>query len=237
MFSDNGTSFVGAEKEIARAYKQWRTEGILDRIGHRGTEWKFMTPAAPHQGGMYEAAVKSMKFHMKRVIGQRVMEYDQFRTLLCGIEAVMNSRPLSPLSDDPDDLQALTPGHFIIGEPLVSPPAFRYINEGKGSERKLWIERQKMMEHFWTRWTNEYLTTLQERKKWRREKENVKLGQLVLIRDENLPPAHWKLARIVDLLPGKDGLVRNVVVKTQNGAFKRPIQKLSILPIEPTQDE
>lgn len=233
LYSDNGTSFIGAEKEIARAYKEWQKDGTVDSIANRGTQWIFMTPAAPHQGGIYEAAVKSMKYHMKRIIGPRVMEYRQFQTLLCNIEAALNSRPLTPLTDDPDDLLALTPGHFLINRPFAAVPEFRYVNESNVEGKKLWIERQKMFKHFWERWHKEYLTTLQERKKWRREKENIKIGQLVIIRDENLPPTQWKMARIVELLPGKDGLVRNVLVKAKLGVvLKRPVQKLCILPVE-----
>lgn len=233
LYSDNGTSFVGAEKEIARAYKKWQEDGTIDGIARKGTRWIFMTPAAAHQGGIYEAAVKSMKHHLKRIVGARTMEYVQFGTLLCGIEAVLNSRPITPLSDDPDDMQALTPGHFLIGEPFVLPPSFQHANESHEEGRKAWNARKIMMEHFWERWRNEYLTTLQERKKWRKEKEGVKIGQLVLIRDETAPPAHWKMGRIADLLPGSDGLTRNVLVRTAKGAFKRPVQKLCILPIEP----
>lgn len=232
MYSDNGTSFIGAEREIARAFKEWQEDGTVDSIAKRGTQWIFMTPGAPHQGGIYEAAVKSMKYHLKRIVGARIMENRQFRTLLCQIEAILNSRPLTPLSDDPDDRQALTPGHFFADGPLVVPPPFQYMNESNLEGKKLWIERQKMLAHFWQRWQVEYLTTLQERKKWRREKENVKVGLLVLIRNENLPPAQWRLGRIVELLPGKDGLVRNVIVKTEKGAFKRPVQKICILPVD-----
>lgn len=232
MYSDNGTSFVGAEREIARAYKKWQQDGTVDSVAKRGTDWKFMTPGAPHQGGIYEAAVKSMKHHLRRVVGARLVEHQQFRTLLCNIEAVLNSRPLTPLTDDPEDIQALTPGHFLMGGPLVVPPPFRHMNDENSEGKKLWIERQKMLTHFWQRWQNEYLTTLQERKKWRREKENVKVGQLVLIRDETLPPAQWKLGRIIELFPGRDGLVRNVLIKTAKGELKRPVQKICILPID-----
>lgn len=191
-----------------------------------------MTPGAPHHGGIYEAGVKSMKHHLKRVTGTRTLEHRQFRTLLCNIEAIMNSRPITPLTDDPTDMQALTPGHFLINGPLIVPPPFRHVNEENLEGRKLWIERQKMLEHFWQRWKNEYLTTLQERKKWRREKENVKIGQLVLIRDENLPPTQWRLGRIAELLPGRDDLIRNVMIKTTRGTFKRPVQKICILPVD-----
>lgn len=232
LYSDNGTSFTGAEKEITRAYKKWQKDGTVDSIANKGTEWIFMTPAAPHQGGIYEAAVKSMKFHLKRVVGARILEYLQFITLLCSIEAVLNSRPLTPLSDDPNDIQALTPGHFLISEPLVLPPPFKYTTEKDVKGRKLWKMRQEMLEHFWNRWSNEYLTTLQERKKWRREKENVRIGQLVLLKDENSPPANWRLARIRELHPGKDGLIRNVTVETSTSILKRPVQKLCILPVD-----
>lgn len=232
MFSDNGTSFVGAEKEIARAYALWRKDGTLDKIAMEGTDWTFMTPAAPHQGGIYEAAVKSMKFHLRRIIGARMMEHEQLTTLLTDVEAILNSRPLTPLSDDPGDMQALTPAHFWNMEPLILPPSFRYTNDGDATGKKLWIERTRIVGHFWKRWENEYLTTLQERKKWRRERENVKVGQLVILKDENLPPAQWRIGRIQEIMPGKDGRVRNVVIKTENSTFKRPIQKLCILPID-----
>lgn len=129
LYSDNGTSFIGAEKAIATAYKRWQEEGIVDRIARTGTQWKFMTPAAPHQGGIYEAAVKSMKFHLKRIVGARIMERRQFARLLDRIEAVLNSRPLTPLTDDPNDLRALTPEHFLIGEEIVAPPPFEYAND------------------------------------------------------------------------------------------------------------
>lgn len=232
LYSDNGTSFVGAEKEISRAYKKWQQDGTVDSVARRGTSWNFMTPAAPHQGGIYEAAVKIMKHHFKRIVGPRVVEFRQLKTLLCKIEAVMNSRPLSALTDDPNDLNALTPGHFLVGEALVLPPPFEHVNEGDLEGRRLWREREKMFKDFWARWHDEVLTSMLERKKWRRERENVKVGQLVTIKDENLPPTHWKMARVVEIAPSTDNRVRNVFVKTETGTFKRPVQKLCLLPVD-----
>ncbi|XP_017477458.1 PREDICTED: uncharacterized protein LOC108367367 [Rhagoletis zephyria] len=169
MYSDNGTSFVGASKDIARAYERWRASDMFSELVLKGTEWHFMTPAAPHQGGIYEAAVKSMKHHLTRVIGQKCREYEQFLTLLAQIEAILNSRPLYPLSDDPLDVQALTPGHFLVGEPLALPPPFDIAPQPGTKGRKLWQERETMVTHIWQRWRNEYLTTLLERKRWRKE--------------------------------------------------------------------
>lgn len=236
LFSDNGTTFVGTDKELKRALQYWTEKESLDHLHSKGTEWHFMAPAAPHQGGIYEAAVKSMKFHLKRIIGQKILPYEQFHTLLTQIEAILNSRPLYPLNDDPNDMQALTPGHFPVGEPLITPLPFVIDPKPTTVGIRLWKERQQMVQHFWERWRNEYLVTLQERKKWRREKENMKVGQLVVLKNENFPPSSWAMGRVCELLPSKDGLVRTVIVETATNKFKRPVQKLCILPVdlEPT---
>lgn len=103
----------------------------------------------------------------------------------------MNSRPIHPLSDDPIDVQALTPGHFLVGEPIVLPPPFSIAPQPQNKFGvKVWKQRQRMVDHFWKRWQEEYLVTLQERKKWRREKESLRIEQLVLIKHENFPPAY-----------------------------------------------
>lgn len=236
LFSDNGTSFVGTEKELKKAMEYWTGKEMLDHLHSRGTEWQFMTPAAPHQGGIYEAAVKSMKFHLKRTIGVKILTYENLSTLLCQIEAILNSRPLNPLSDDPNDIQALTPGHFLVGEPLITPLPFIIDPKPQSIGIRLWRDRQKMVQHFWDRWKEEYLVTLQERKKWRREKENIKVGQLVVIKAENFPPTSWALGRVIEVIISRDGLIRNVVVQTATTQLKRPVQKLCILPIELEQN-
>lgn len=232
LYSDNGKNFVGAEKAIRTAMDSWLQQATMDHIHGKGTEWHFMSPAAPHQGGIYEAAVKSMKHHLKRVIGLSMLEHNQFVILLTQIEAILNSRPLHPLNDDPNDVRALTPGHFLVGEPMVLPTSFNVAEESKSHGAKLFKERQKMLMHFWERWRQDYLCTLQERKKWRKEKENLKIGQLVLLGNEKFPPAAWALGRVIELKASKDGLIRTAVVKTASSTFTRPIQKLCIIPTE-----
>ncbi|XP_031617636.1 uncharacterized protein LOC116337338 [Contarinia nasturtii] len=233
MCSDNGTTFVSTNKELKKAMEKWLDKDTLDHLHYKGTNWKFITPAASHQGGIYEAAVKSMKFHLKRIIGIKTLLYENFITLLAQIEAILNSRPLYPLKDDPTDIQALTPGHFLVGEPLILPLPFSIDPKPTTDRIRLWKDRQTMIKHFWQRWKEEYLTSLQERKKWRREQESMKIGQLVVLKSENHPPASWALGRIVELLPSKDGLVRNVIVETATNKFKRAVQKICILPVSP----
>lgn len=235
MYSDNGTSFVGAEKEIRRAYEKWFTDETFHALAERGTEWRFMTPAAPHQGGIYEAAVKSMKFHLKRVIGSRVLTHEQFTTLLTDVEGVMNSRPLHPLTDDSQDFRVLTPGHFLVMEPIIAQPPYHIEKHNDKIGLNLFNERQKVFEHFWKRWSEDYLTSLQQRKKWRHEKENIKVGQLVLLKAENFPPSQWAMGRIIKVLPDKKGCVRNVIVQTQTTQLHRAVQKLAVLPLDTSE--
>lgn len=237
LYSDNATTFVGASKELKEALKRWDIEETHKKLNSFGTKWAFMTAGAPHQGGIYEAGVKSTKYHLRRVIGNQSWTYEQYLTLLIEIEAILNSRPIYPLSDDPNDLQALTPGHFLFGEPLKVPARIDPPPNTNFTMKRIWAEAQSMKEHFWKRWVEEYLPTLQPRKKWRKENEGYKIGQLVIIRDENLPPAQWLLGRIIELIKGKDGLVRSVELKTESGKLSRPVQKICILPVEGAEVE
>ncbi|XP_029164173.1 uncharacterized protein LOC114935495 [Nylanderia fulva] len=117
VYSDCGTTFVGADRTLRELFKASTSEGlhIARAANTQGIRWHFNPPAAPHFGGLWEAAVKSTKFHLRRVIGDTTLTFEELNTLLTQIEACLNSRPLQALSDDPDDTSALTPGHFIIG--------------------------------------------------------------------------------------------------------------------------
>ncbi|XP_070151009.1 uncharacterized protein [Polyergus mexicanus] len=117
LFSDCGTNFQGADTSLKRLFNAGSKEfsELAQLLTHDGTTWVFNPPAVPHFGGKWEAAVKSVKHHLRRTIGDTALTYEELTTLLVQIEAVLNSRPLCPLSDDPEDLAALTFGHFIIG--------------------------------------------------------------------------------------------------------------------------
>lgn len=112
LWSDNGKNFVGAGKELAAMLRSWKHVDIEGALLKHGTEYRFITPYAPHQGGLWEAAVKSMKHHLRRVIEPHKLTSSAFQTILAQTSAIMNSRPLSALSDDPEDLGFLTPAHL-----------------------------------------------------------------------------------------------------------------------------
>lgn len=231
LYSDNGTT-RGAESEIHKAFKNWYAPDVQEHINKKGTQWKFATPAAPHQGGIYEAAVKSMKYHLTRIMGKRHYSYEYMCTLLIKIESILNSRALYPLNDDPTDAQAITPGHFIIGESFIVPPPIAVPSQTNYSLKRIREEQQDIVEKFWVKWSNEYITSLLPRKKWLQSKDNFKIGQLAVIHDDNLPPAHWLMGRITKLIHSADGLVRTVEIKTAKSVLTRPIQKICLLPNE-----
>lgn len=228
IISDNGTNFVGANNYLKAIFSQIENDKSTIENDCR-IKWTFMTPGAPHQGGIYEAAVKSVKYHLVRIIGNISLTYDEYDTILCQTEALVNSRPLCALTDDPTNLNALTPGHFVIlREPVGLPDEQDFRNTAENRLTR-WNHVQKMLQHFWDRWHDEYLYTLINRPKWLQENRNHKVGDLVILKENNVPPLKWKLGRVQEILPGKDNNVRNVIVRTSTGIYKRPITKLALL--------
>lgn len=173
-----------------------------------------------------------MKFHLKRIIGQSALTFEELYTLLTQIEANLNLRPLCPLSSDPSDLRALTPGHFIIGGPLNATPEPSILNIPDNRLQR-WQLIEKLNQDFWKMWSLQYLNELQQRpKKWSTSRPNIVIGDMVIIKDERFPPSSWRLARVIDTHPGSDGIVRVATVRHKSGMTKMPISKLCILPID-----
>ena len=187
---------------------------------------------APHKSGIWESNIKGVKSYLYRVLGTHTLTYEELNILLIQIEALLNSRPLCALSEDPSDMEALTPAHFLTIEPLKFIPAHNLeeISENK-VQRYALID--KLVQMYWKRWQIEYLSTLQSREKWNTPSNPVTVNQIVLVKEPNLPPFHWPLGIITDVYPGKDNITRVVKVKTQTGSYVRPTVKVCPLP---TQD-
>lgn len=214
MFSDNGTTFKGADTELKAIFKSWKTSQMETFLNIKGVTWQFITPRAPFQGGIWEAAVKSTKFHMKRILNEQKLTFEEYHTLFSKITAVLNSRPLVPLNDDPNELNYLTPAHAVIGERIVQPLAQNLtdVSLNRVTRNKL---LDKLQQDFWSSFRKDYLSTLQSRYKWNTIEYNLKEGDIVLIKEDNMPPGVWPMARVIRVFPGADGLVRNVQIKTQ----------------------
>lgn len=235
MRSDNGTNFVGAERQLTELRNLLASQTLENKISEfcqpRGITWKFIPPRAPHQGGLWEAGVKSVKNHLNKVLNESHLTYEEMCTLLYQIEAILNSRPMVPQSDDPTDYQALSPAHFLVGRELTSiaEPYYGDLKESSLSRYQL-IQRRK--QSFWRRWSAEYVTGLQKRGKWFKTPTLLREGLLVVLKEDGLPPQTWKLGRIIATHPGKDGIVRVVTVRTNSGTYKRATTKIAVLPID-----
>ncbi|UYV79990.1 hypothetical protein LAZ67_18001335 [Cordylochernes scorpioides] len=204
IYSDNATNFKAIES----------------------INWHFIPPSAPNFGGLWEAGIKSVKTILSKTMKSRLLNYEELLTLLAQIEACLNSRPLTFVSNDPNDLTALTPGHFLIGN------AIRHDAESNHSTlnlRSRWNLIQPQRDYFWNRWSCEYLHQLQERRKWRTSHPDDNIGDLVMLKEQDRP-LHWKLARIVQIFPGEDDHTRVVLLRTLKGLLKRPITKICPLP-------
>ncbi|XP_060868578.1 uncharacterized protein LOC132943558 [Metopolophium dirhodum] len=232
IHSDCGTNFKGAANLLQPVDQFTHSKEYQNQcqayLTARNISWHFNPPSAPHFGGLWEAGVKSVKTLLYRILGLQRLTYEELSTLLSRIEATLNSRPLGALSSDPSEFKALTPSHFLT---LMSSTATVEPNLEKIplSHFQRWRLIKDLQVHFWKRWQNEYLQTLQRRSKWTNHSDNLKTNTLVLIR-EPTPPLLWKLGRILQVHPGQDGIVRVATVQTSTGIIKRPIVKLCPLP-------
>lgn len=226
IYCDNGTNFKGANNELSRLLRSSRKD-VTEFATEEGIIFKFSPAYSPHVGGIWEAGVKSAKFHLKRVAGNASLTYEELTTLFSQIEAILNSRPLTPLTSDPNDPSPLTPGHFLIGRPLMSVPSEPV--DIKRPNRNQYIEQ--LRQHFWQRWRKEYVAELQQRMKWRsKEDRALNIGDLVILKEDNLPPLQWKLARVTRLYHGTDGVSRVAEVRTTKGLVTRCLNRMCPLP-------
>ncbi|CAK1589240.1 unnamed protein product [Parnassius mnemosyne] len=233
IWSDNGTNFVGASKELAHLFRTEKCNmvaEVAESLANNGTTWHFIPSHAPTFGGLWEAGVKSVKYHLRRVIGNSTLTFEEMSTVLAQIEACLNSRPLSRLCDDNEHGNILTPGHFLIGEPPLVAPDLNFESSNISSLRR-WQYTQKMVQDFWRRWSSEYLRRFFQSDKRFSQTTEPNLGDVVIVKEDHLPPCRWMYGRVVAKHPGPDKITRVVSIKTKNTVVKRPTNKICILPV------
>ena len=203
-------------------------QGIVDFCSAQSITWKFIPEHAPHFGGLWEAAVKSAKLHLRKAVGKNKLTFEEYSTVLTQVEACLNSRPLCPLPDSDDGIEALTPGYFLVGHPLEALPDSSLMYQPSSLLRH-WRLCQALVRQFWQRWSVKYLAVLRKFAKWNRPNRNLQVGDLVCLRDEGPFPTKWPLRRVVAVHPGRDNLVRVITVKTAKCTYKWPVAKAALI--------
>ena len=186
IHSDNGSNFVGAKRDLQELYTFMASTEVQASIHSFLLSdkiiWHTIPERATHFGGLWEAAVKSTKHHLKRVVGQQKLDFEEFTTIAAQVEACLNSRPLGAYtSHSSDGVTPLTPGHFLTDRPLRAYPETQIKTDIPLCKR--WNLCQVIVQHFWKRWSGEYLQQLQRSGKWHREKPNLQVGDLVMMTD------------------------------------------------------
>ncbi len=222
IYSDNGTNFIGAHEELQRIQELLRQSKTA--LSHytisNGITWHFSPPRTPHMGGLWEAAVKQMKLLLRKIVQPHQLRTDELSSILVEIEGMLNSRPLVPLDSTDPEILTLTPGHFLAGRPLKSIP-MDVSSTVKLSTLKRWQLTQRLSSDLWAAWKTHYLQALHSRQKWNSSQHSFHKGDVVLLKEDSLGYRHWPLARIKDVFPGDDGVVRVVELQCEGRILKR----------------
>lgn len=230
MFSDNGTNFVGANRELREALKAIDQEKVHDVLASKGIQWHFNPGRTPHFSGVIEILVKSVKRALRTVLKNQCVHEPVLHTLMCEVESVVNSRPLTHVGvENPvSEPEPLTPNHFLLHRSVVVSSPIDTASEDSLT-RKRWRLTQLLTDQFWRRWRREYLPSLTVASKWTVEAANLKPDDVVLLVNRNAPRGQWPLGRVVEVFPGRDGRVRVVQVKTANGVYRRGASEICLL--------
>ena len=228
MYSDNGTNFRGACKELSDGIATMDKNKLHKFALQNGMKWIFNPPDAPHMGGAWERLIRSVKVALIGILKDQITTEEILYTLLAEIEHSVNSRPLTHVSVDPQDNEALTPNHFLIGSSSGELRLGTYEAQNI-CPRKQWRIAQSFADNFWKRWLREYLPSLITRQKWFVKTDSLKINDLVLIADFQVPRNFWRKGIITEVFPGADGEVRVAKIRTSSGDFIRPVHKLICL--------
>ena len=228
IWSDNGTNFIGAEKELRECVEKRNTLNIAAELAHKGIKWRFNPPSAPRQGGIWERLVRSFKRVLYTILGARRLTDEVLNTTFCLVELAQNASPLTPVSADPSDLGGLTPNHFLLGNQATGIPTIVGVDEF--DHRKRYARAQSYTKAIWARWLKEYVPALNCRSKWQTPADqHLKVGDYVWIVEESNPKGYYPTARIEELRYGSDSVACSAVVRTPSGSLVHPLFKLVLI--------
>ena len=203
IISDNGTQFVGAERELKEMISGWDTKRLPEFSAEKGVQWRFTTPVPPHQNGCAEALVKSCKVALKKAVGEQRLTPFELYTCLLEVASLVNERPIGRIPNDPDDGSYVCPNDMLLGRATSHVPQGPFRETNNPRQRVEFV--QKIVDSFWKRWTRDVFPPLFPRKKWNAEKRNVQIDDFVIVHTQNAIRGNWNIGRIVNVYPGQDG--------------------------------
>lgn len=228
VYSDNGTNIVSGQKELCRNIREWNQSKIGKFMVQKEIDWHFNPPYASHMGGAWERLIRSTRSILKTLTDEQRLTDEQLLTFMTETEKILNDRPITQVSSDPNDPQVLTPNMLLLMKSNACVPQGTFSNNERYAKR-WWKQVQYFANVFWRRWVKEYIPNLQSRQKWRNPQRNLNVGDIVLVVDEKTERGMWPIGRILDVSVGRDGHVRSCVVRSRGSEFTKPITKLCLL--------
>ena len=205
LCSDNQTTFKKADKDIQwlfeassqkmnKVWKKLDPSRLQKETSSKRIKWKFITERSPHRGGWRERINSSLKEPLRKILGKALLTYTEMYTVLTDIEAVINLRPLTFIGNDINDGEVITPAHLALGRSLKAIPDVAAESSTRAPVSSRFLYRQNLVNRFWRRWLAEYLPKLTIRQKWLEERPPLKVGDIVLISEDNVKRGNWPLA-------------------------------------------
>ncbi|XP_064488373.1 uncharacterized protein LOC135400472 [Ornithodoros turicata] len=229
VYSDNARTF----HRCAHLLTLLSTEPVQDFASNLRITWRFSPPSAPWRGGWWERMIRTAKSSLRLTLGHSRKTFEELVTILHEVEAAVNSRPLTSISTDPQEVLPLTPSHFLVGSRIARLPLLENVQQESTplTLRRRSERRQQAIEVFWKRWKREYVLQLRSAHQGAGGFPTaLKPGDLVIVEDDRLPPLLWKTAIVVATHPGRDGIVRSFTISLANGReTSRPAQRLYLL--------
>ncbi|XP_062558836.1 uncharacterized protein LOC134223668 [Armigeres subalbatus] len=230
IYSDRGTNFVAANKELKAAFAQLDHNKITSEFVTPRTTWNFIPPLSPHMGGAWERLIRTVKQNLDKLRSNRLPTDETLKSMLVEVEFIVNSRPLTEIPLDDDQSPVLTPNHFLIGSSNGLLP-WSCLENDSTSLKLNWRLSQAMANQFWKQWLHDYLPSLTRRAKWFSKVKPININDIVVIIDERLPRNCWPRGRVISTKEAPDGQVRWATVQTVTGIYERPAVKLAVLDV------
>lgn len=232
IYTDNATTFHAANKELILLWQALSSAKTQQYYAQNGITWKFIAPRAAWWGGWWERLIGIIKQCLRKVLGRSLLDEESLSTVLIGIEAALNSRPLVYEEGKDDSSAALTPAHFLTGRKLTAIPSSP---DNDTRLKKIYKQQQDLLDCFWKKWSKEYLLQLRSFHQVQNQDRplNVRVGDIVLLQEDVRPRHMWKKARVMNLHHGRDGKIRSCELRVNGQKITRPVSL--VIPLEVDQ--